>query len=192
MAQVDVMKENLLEEIDGYLMQMVYLEDLIFVKEDIQKCREKMQHIPNFTLIVECALTDSYMLLLMRLFEKSKKTKTIPNLISKCMQNIHLFPDPESTKRRLEEFQSKIENDELITHAIDTLKDRRDTMLVHNDKKFFGWKLKKDTSFLKKYHIWFLVILTEEILTYLFEQLSSEEIRKPKYNMELSKLLLNE
>lgn len=191
-AQVDVMKENLLKEIDGYLMQMVYLKDLISVKEDLQNCKKKMQHVPNFTLIVECALTDSYMLLLMRLFEKSEKTKTIPNLIDKCMKNTHLFPDPKEAAERLEEFQSKIENDEFINHAINTLKDRRDTMHAHNDKKFFGWKLKKDTSYLKEYHIWFLVMLTEELLTYLFEQLSSEEIRKPMYNKELSKWLLGE
>ena len=84
MDQKEEMKKNLLEELDDYFMQLVYLKDLLSVEEDICDSREKLQCAPNFTLIVECALIDSYMIILMRLYDKSDKTQTIPNLIKKC------------------------------------------------------------------------------------------------------------
>ena len=84
-----------------------------------------------------------------------------------------------------------MKNDEFISHAIKTLIARRDSILVHNDKKFFGKKLKKDTSYLKMYHIWILCDFTEEVLNYLFSQLSSEEMLKTKYNYDLCNLFKN-
>lgn len=73
---------------------------------------------PNFTLIVECALIDSYMIILMRLYDKSDKTQTIPNLIKKCKKNICLFPTPNNTLSKLNEFETKLSQDEYISHAI--------------------------------------------------------------------------
>ena len=178
MDQKEEMKKNLLEELDDYFMQLVYLKDLLSVEEDICDSREKLQCAPNFTLIVECALID--------------KTQTIPNLIKKCKKNICLFPTPNNTLSKLNEFETKLSQDEYISHAIETLISRRDSIYAHNDKKYFGKKLVKDTSYLKMYHIWILVNFTEEVLNYLFSQLSSEESRKTKYDKDLSNLLMRE
>ena len=80
-----------------------------------------------------------------------------------------------------------------ISHAIETLISRRDSIYAHNDKKYFGKKLVKDTIIIwKMYHIWILVNFTEEVLNYLFSQLSSEESRKTKYDKDLSNLLMRE
>ena len=192
MDQKEEMKKNLLEELDDYFMQLVYLKDLLSVEEDICDSREKLQCAPNFTLIVECALIDSYMIILMRLYDKSDKTQTIPNLIKKCKKNICLFPTPNNTLSKLNEFETKLSQDEYISRAIETLISRRDSIYAHNDKKYFGKKLVKDTSYLKMYHIWILVNFTEEVLNYLFSQLSSEESRKTKYDKDLSNLLMRE
>lgn len=191
MTQKEVMKNNLLKEIDGFFMQLVYLKDLIDVEEDIDDLKEKMKCAPNFTLIVECALIDSYMLAFMKLYDKSEQAKTIPNLIKKCKANISLFPSQDETLAKLEEFETKICEDEYIAHAINTLIIRRDSVHVHNDNKYFGEKLQNDKTYLKKYHIWFLRDFTEEVLVYLFSQLSSEEHRKTKYNKDLSDLFEN-
>lgn len=101
-----------------------------------------------------------------------------------------MFKTPKDTLSKLNEFEVKLSQDEYISHAIKTLTCRRDSIYAHNDKKYFGKKLIKDTSNLKMYHIWFLVNYTEEILNYLFSQLSSEERRKTKYNQDLSNLLM--
>lgn len=188
MNQQEKMKMDILKDIDGYLMQLVYLKDLIDVEKDIGNNKEKMQCAPNFTLIIECALADSYMLALMKLYDKSQKAKTIPNLIKKCKSNIDLFPSKNETLVKLEEFEKEMNEDEIITHAIKTLIKRRDSIHVHNDQQYFGEKLQNDNSYLKTYHIWILTNFTENVLNYLFSQLSSEEIRKTKYDKDLKKL----
>ena len=188
MNQQEKMKMDILKEIDGYIMQLVYLKDLIDVDDDIGRNKEKMQCAPNFTLIIECALADSYMLALMKLYDKSQKAKTIPNLIKKCKSNIELFPSKEDTLLKLEAFEKELNEDEFITHAIETLIKRRDSIHVHNDQKYFGEKIQNDNSYLKGYHIKILTKFTENVLNYLFFQLSSEEIRKTKYDKDLRKL----
>lgn len=62
MNQKEKMRKDLLEELDGYFMQLVYLKDLLSVEEDIHRSEDRLQSAPNFTLIVECALIE-------RLFE---------------------------------------------------------------------------------------------------------------------------
>ena len=156
--------------------------------------KKKFESVPNFALVISCALVDSYMLVLIKLYDKSEQAKTIPNLIEKCKKNINLFPSNNDTLNKLNEFQEKITNDEFISHTIKTLITRRDSILVHNDKKYFGEKLKNDISYLKKYHIWILRDFTEEVLNYLFSQLSSlssEETLKTKYNCDLCNLFKN-
>ena len=191
MTQKEKMKKDLIEEINGYFMQLVYIKDLINVSEDIDKYEKNLKVAPNFTLVIRCALIDSYMLALIKLYDKSDKAKTIPNLIEKCKKNIHLFPSNNDILNVLNKFQEKISNDELISHAIKTLITRRDSILVHNDKKYFGEKLKNDTSYLKKYDFWALRDFTEEVLNYLFSQLSSGEKLKTKYNCDLCNLFKN-
>lgn len=191
MGQAEKMKMDILEDIDGYLQQLVYLKDLFAVKQDIEKNRGKMQSASNFTLIVECALADSYLLLLMKLYDKSEQAKTIPNLIKKCINNINLFPSKDEALQKLEEFEKKLKEDLYIPYTIEVLRMRRDSAHVHNDKRYFGSKLQNDTSVLKRYHIYFLIAFTEEVLDYLFAQLSSNNDIKPipKYNEDLKNLL---
>lgn len=189
MKKKEEMKKNLLQEIDGYFMQLVYLKDLISVEEDLDSKKEKMNCSPNFTLIVKCALSDSYMLALMKLYDKSEKAKTIPNLIRKCEENIFLFPSEDDVLLKLKEFNTKLSEDEDIKHAIETLRIRRDTFHVHNDKKYFGMKIQNHKTYLKKYHIWFLRDFTEDVLNYICLQLSPNITRKTKYDADLEHLL---
>jgi len=66
---------------------------------------------------------------------------------------------------------------------------RRDSYYAHNDKKYFGKNLVNDTSNFKMYHIEILVSFTEEVLDYLFSQLSTEKSRRNiKYNHDLNNL----
>lgn len=73
------------------------------------------------------------MLILMKLYDKSEKAKTILNLIKKCQKNIHLFPSQRDTLTKLNEFETKINQDKYISHAIKTLIYRRDSVYAHND-----------------------------------------------------------
>lgn len=191
MSTKEKMIEDFLKELNGYFMQLSYLKDMISVKTDMSLLKEKMQHSPNFTLTVECALSDGYTLALMRLYDKSKETKTIPNLIEKCKENIHLFESKEDTKIKLEEFEAKLKDGTPIAKAIEILKLRRDTYYVHNDNKYFGEKLQEDKSYLPMYVICELRDFTEEVLEYLHSQLSQEEHRQTRYDKDLKNLFEN-
>lgn len=187
MSQKEKMKEDLLNDINSYFYQFVYIKDINNVLDDMGKLESKMESAPNFKLITECALYDSLTIGLARLYDKSKKAKTIPQLINKCIKNINLFPSKD-TLSHLEGFLDKIEKDEFISKAIPVLVHRRDTMYAHNDKKYFGPKIINDTTYLPMYNIWLLIKFTEDVLEYLFSQLSSEEQMKTKYNGDLKNL----
>lgn len=188
MNQREHMINNLLSEIDGYYMNLVYIKDLLKVEEHMLGLQILEEQAPNFIIIVQCALIDSYMLCLMKLFDKSKQAKTIPNLILKCQKNIQLLRSPDEASKRLAEFDERMKHDEYITHAIDTLRLRRDQYHAHNDKKYFGEKIATDTSYLPKYYLCFLLNFTEEVLSYLWYQLSDKKCRETKYNNDLDSL----
>ena len=188
MSQKEKMKEDLLNDINSYFYQFVYIKDINKVSMDIDNYKTEMQNAPNFKLIIECALYDSLTMALARLYDKSKEAKTIPKLIEKCKNNISLFPDEKDTLEHLKEFEDKIAKDEFVSKAIEVLTERRDTMYAHNDKKFFGPKVVKDTTYLPMYNIWILINFTEEVLNYLFSQLSSKEQMKTKYDGDLKNL----
>lgn len=52
MNQKEEMTNNLLEELDDYYMQLVYLKDLLNVEKDMDASKDKLQCAPDFTLIV--------------------------------------------------------------------------------------------------------------------------------------------
>ena len=182
------MKNDFLKEVEGYILQLLYTKDLISVLKDIEDLDYKLATAPNFTLITECALSDSYMLVLMRLYDKSKESKNIYSLIEKCKKNSFLFKNEKEVLSKIVEFQDELEEDEYICHTINVLRERRDTIYAHNDSKYFGDKIEKDKTYLKTYHILILVDFTERLLTYIFSLLSSEEMNKVKYDNDLKKL----
>ena len=156
MAQQEKMKADFEKIIEGYYMQLVYLKDLIAVQEDIENHKEELKKAPNFSLIAECGLIDGYMIAFAKLFDKSEKAMTIYYLLKKCESNLNLFCDAEKVKRQIAEYKIRLETDEYLSYGIDIVRKRRDTMLVHNDKKYFGEKISEDTSRLPKYYLWMM------------------------------------
>lgn len=188
MCQKEKMKKDLLDEINAYISQLVYLEDVCNVYKHICVLEDKLKSSPNFVLITEGALFECYSIAISRLYDKSEKAKTIPGLIKKCRKNVDLFSSKQNTLHRLEEFETKLKEDEDIATAISILQQRRDNIFAHNDKKYFGPKIKNDKTYLPNYKIWGLIAFTDEVLKYLFSQLSSDEISKTKYNNDLENL----
>lgn len=189
MNQKEKMTQDLLSEIDGFYMNLVYIKDLIDVEAHISNNSSVNQKSPNFSMIVQCALVDSYILGLMKLYDKSESAKTIPNLIEKCKKNTTLFRNPEEVETQLEKFEKELKCDEFITQAISVLRVRRDGYHVHNDKKYFGVKITNDQSHLPMYCIWMLKNFSEKVLSYLWGQLTEKECRKTKYDNDLDNLL---
>lgn len=190
MSQCEIMKQNLLKEINDYMVHLLYIKDVNAVYEHISDMKtDKLNKSPNFVLIVECALYDSLVMALARLYDKSKKAKTIPGLIGKCLTEKYIFLCQESIEIKLNIFQNELVEDEDLANAIKILQERRDIYYAHNDNQYFGIKGNKDTTYLPMYKLWSLIRYTEKVLKYLLEQLSSEPLPKCKYDNDLEKLL---
>lgn len=184
------LKNNFLEELDGYFMQVSYLEDINLVWNDIEDHKKEMSRASQFTLIIECALMNDFMLTFTKLYDKSKKAKTIQNLIEKTEKNLDLFPSElhDDIRKKLNDFYSSLENDVDITKALKILVKYRDKILVHNDIQYFGWKQLKDESYLPMHCLWSLLYFTKQVVTYIHSLLSNDMPRKHQYNQDLKNL----
>lgn len=187
MNQKENMIDSFYDEIKGYLMQFVYLEDIRLVYDDLNSKKDMFDNSPNFVLIVESALIDAYMITFMRLYDKSKQTKNIPQLIMKCRKNLSLFEDKETVEKKLKEFESKLEEED-IKDTIEVLRKRRDTLYAHNDQKYFGKNMTNDESYLPMYKLIMLMNFTNEVLDFICSKISFKSEINTKYNGDLEKL----
>lgn len=159
------MKNDLADKINDFNVHLAYIQDLITVYNMILDFNEEAVS-KNFILVSTCGLYDSFMIALARLYDKSKSTETIQNLLNKCIENSHLINNDEYIQK-LNTFNDKLTTDEYISDAVKTIGFRRDKIYAHNDKELFGKKIKSDKSFLPMYKIWALVCFTKEVLSYL-------------------------
>lgn len=184
MNQKEKMRQDLVNELDGYFMQYVYLKDMITLDDAISSfnCLEK--NFPDCKVVIQCGLQDSYFFSLARLYDKSKGTETIPKLIEKCKKNTHLFQKADIVEKKLDEFKDELETNKCITDAISVLQSRRDKRYAHNDERYFGMKMVNDKSNLPKGYLWLLAKFTGKVLNFLWNQLSDEKPREGRYCKE--------
>ncbi len=188
MDQKEQMKQNLIEEINSYYDQYVYMADVMAVHKHMQSYANQNNQIldiaPNFFKIVHAATIDSFMLTFARLYDNSKQTKSIENLILKCKKNISLFDNMKEVEERLIDFETRMKTDEFLAPAIETIKHRRDKIFAHNDEKYFIHP-EKDPSYLPMYELWFLRDFTKEVLIYLLKALDEKPIKDTIYDKDL-------
>ena len=189
MSQLEKIKEDFEKVLEGYYMQLVYLKDLIAVQEDLENHKEELKNAPNFALIAECGLIDSYMIAFAKLFDKSEKAMTIYYLLKRCEANLKLFRDEDVVKSKIEEYKLRLDSDEFLSYGIEIVRKRRDTMLAHNDKKYFGEKMAEDTFWLPKYYLWMMRDFVSEVLKFISDQLGFEPRHcTAKYDGDLKKI----
>ena len=194
MDQKEEMKQNLIKEINSYYDHYVYMADVMAVHNHMQgyvnKKSSKLEIAPNFFRIVYAATIDSFMLTFARLYDNSKQTKSIENLILKCKKNISLFDNMKEVEKRLIDFETRMKTDEFLAPAIETIKHRRDKIFAHNDEKYFIHP-EKDPSYLPMYELWFLRSFTKEVLLYLLKALGEEPIKETIYDKDFENLFNN-
>ena len=143
MEQKEIMKNTLFNELQFYNIQYCYLCDLREIWHDIESFREITAKAKTFFSVSLCAIKDDYFLTLSRLYDKTNNanTKSIPNLIIKFQKNLHLFDNDPSINDMLNQFNQKINNDYIISIAIKGIRKKRDSILAHTDKEYFGNKI---------------------------------------------------
>lgn len=195
MDQKEQMKQNLIEEINIYYEHYTYMADVMAVHDHIKHFydyeRNKLETAFNFFCIANAATYDSCILSLARLYDNSEKSKNIANLILKCKKNIFLFNNDKEVESKLIEFEEKMNNDTIVSPAINIIKYRRDKIFAHNDKKFFAHP-ENDDSYLPMYALWILRNFTKEVLSYLLKALGEKPIKETIYDNDLNNLLVKD
>ncbi len=138
--------------------------------------------------ILLLACRDAMMLELAKFYDEDRSSKSIINLIKKCMKsgNLGLFNDQKKVLEELNKSIQEIEKNEFIRTGISVVKFRRDKFYAHNDEKFFVDQA-KDDSHLPMYIIWMMTNFIKHIIYFLLENLVDDErqIQKSAYNNEL-------
>lgn len=80
--------------INDFNVHLAYIQDLITVYNMILDFNEEAVS-KDFILVSTCGLYDSFMIALARLYDRSKNTETIQNLLNKCIENSHLINNDE-------------------------------------------------------------------------------------------------
>lgn len=177
--QQSVMTENLIKEIQTYyehyltIRNEVDLHDELFTMTLKEQGIENWNRAPFFFGLVFNALSDSFSMSLARLFDKSGKAKSMMSLITKCKKNISLFQNPKDVQSKLEAFEQELMSDQMICGAIPALRDRRDKLYAHNDKKYFVEPEKVLQQPVHMYQIWMLLDKIDILLNALLSELSA-------------------
>lgn len=194
--------DNLRNEVEMFYGHYLYLCDLIAVYNHMdQVSRERNGMAVNFFRIAKRACIDA-MMNFARLYDSSKSAKTIPRLLNNCLKNISFFDDKELAKEKIDEFIQIIKdkedddkdrsNEELkelyIREAIKIIRERRDKIFAHNDKKYFIDQ-SKDKSHLKYYKLWCLRDYTGQVINFFLNELKIETKNKNVYNRDLEQLI---
>lgn len=157
-------KEDLIVEIKKYLAEITVINDQLSTYLDILDCIKnpdylnKMNQAPAFFTLIILALKSSIVMGVSRLYDSNKDSKTIQKLINKSQSNSNseLFDNKlrqdfinEDNQSQVEVFIEKGDINGVLKRFIKELetiqesdwlrniKDGRDKVLAHNDKKYF-------------------------------------------------------
>ena len=192
----NTLKNTLFNELQFYNIQYCYLCDLREIWQDIESFREITAKAKTFFSVSLCAIKDDYFLTLSRLYDKTNNanTKSIPNLIIKFQKNLHLFDNDPSINDMLNQFNQKINNDSIISIAIKGIRKKRDSILAHTDKEYFGNKIFKESIDiqLNLEHLSVLQEFTKQVIDYLYSifEVNSSKSKSilPYYKHDLKNL----
>ena len=176
--QKEIMQDSLKAELRAYFREYAAIQNSVDLHDELFKMtlnesgQKAWNRAPLFFSISFDALSDSFSISLAKLFDKDKSAKSIWNLIQRCKNESHFFPDAKKVKQGLGELEKELEQNCLVDNALCVLQNRRDKLYAHNDKKFFIKPEKVLEKPLHTYQIWELLRWIKRVLMFLTGELS--------------------
>lgn len=197
--QKEIMQNNLKTELRAYFREYIAIKNSMDLWDELfnmtlnESGKEAWSIAPYFFSITYDALSDSFSISLAKLFDKDGSAKSMWNLIKKCKNESHLFPDAQKVKQELEMLEKELKQNCLVDNAPPLLQDRRDKLYAHNDKKYF---LKPEKIFEKPLHTYQVQELLKwigRVLMFLIGELSVDISDFEEYSKkpDLKNLLSN-
>lgn len=165
----DEIIKTMKQDIPIFYNHYLYASALVQVEKNSSSLNCIQQIAPNIKNLIEASVYDSKIMVFARLYDDyqhSNQTKSISGILKKIQNNSSCLGMGEDFENQINEFLHKIETDEYISKAVKLLKTRRDTMLAHNDKKYFDFQ-SAQIDYFPNYYLWFLCEFTKEVLEYL-------------------------
>lgn len=189
--QKQKMIDDFLKELEAYNNHYVYLSDLVSICEYFYNYDFEKSKAPNSMRIIDAACVDTMMIEFAKFYENNEDAKSIQTLLKKCLDdgNLSLFQNKNQVQTKINEFNDKIEKDEYISTGINTIKERRDKYLAHNDSKCFVDQT-KDDSYLPMYKLWIMKDFIKEVIYFLYAELggNTDSLKKTIYNDDIKNI----
>lgn len=189
--QKQKMIDDFLKELEAYNSHYVYLSDLVSICEYFCNYDFEKSKAPNSMRIIDAACVDTMMIEFAKFYENNEDAKSIQTLLKKCLDegNLALFQNQDQVQTKINEFNDKIEKDKYISTGINTIKERRDKYLAHNDSKYFVDQT-KDDSYLPMYKLWIMKDFIKEVIYFLYAELggNTDSLKKTIYNDDIKNI----
>ncbi len=184
---------QLLEKVETFYEQYLYLKDIHNVYLDIDSAFEETDKAKTFFSVAASACIDSYEMTVARLFDTHKGTETVNSLINVCRKNITLFSDQKTVTDALDCYERKLQINP-YKNLLDVIRHRRNKYIAHNDPIFFPHKNLTDPAVLDNkrfnlYELWLLIRDTGALLELLWKNLTTDAINlKCQYERDIVEL----
>lgn len=167
------MKKYIIEDIKTFCNHISYLEDLFELERELMPIEDDNNlSCPDAINLINRALYDaSFMTISKLIADKDRQTRSFWSLLEQIEDNAHLFDN----KKDILTDKVRSIKDELGSSKsiVDKIKNRRDALIVHNDKKFFSHP-EKYIERIPNYELWQISSKIKTFLDFLIEELGIE------------------
>jgi len=169
------MKDEIIKTIEQdipiFYNHYLYASALIQMEKNSSSLECIELRVPKIKNLIEASMYDAKIMVFARLYDDYKhgnKTKSVLGTLKKIQDNFTCIKMGVDFENQINIFLYRLETEEYISEAVRLLKTRRDTILAHNDKKYFDSQSAQIENF-PNYYLWFLCDFTKEVLEYLGE-----------------------
>lgn len=181
---VENQKESMLmqvkNQITTYCKQIAYLNDLFELQRELTPIEDDKEWLEGVCLINAAAYDAAFIAIAKLVSDKGEQTANIWKLIETIRKNDCLFEEEIRINilRSTDECEQKLTKD--YKHVINKIKARRDRLIVHNDRKYFG-KMEKYTEIIHNYELWEVSAVIDTYLSELVKYLGISISTTGKY-----------
>jgi len=176
--QKQMMRQNIIDEIKIFCEQITYLEDLFELERELTPIGGGIS-CPDALDIINRALYDaSFMTLSKLVADDDRRTRNIWNLLKQMKDNVHLFDEvKKELLNNIQRCEDELEADKSI---IEKIRNRRNTIMAHNDEKYFAHP-KKYTERIPNYELWSVSAKMKSFIDALVEKIGIDVSTKGRY-----------
>lgn len=171
------MKQDIVEMVEMFGVQVSYLGDLYELQRELTAINEN-DVCPDAIQLINGALYDAAFITLSKIVvDDDRQTISIWGLLKKMEDNCKLFNSSEVIVDSVNRCKNKLEEEKEV---IKRIKERRDTLIAHNDKKYYVHP-EKYNQYMPNYVLWRVAKCIENFIKEIEGIIGIEDNTNGKY-----------